>query len=176
MPHKVLITDYYYPTWMKSVGSSRRPASKSVMETGACKTPEDVIALGEEADAIITQFRPITRGIIERLRRCKVIVRYAIGVDTIDIPAATNDAFMVANVPDYCIAEVSDHALALIMALVRKVKVMDAEVQRGTWAYRRAVPVRRLGELTLGLIGFGHIGPGGRAEGARPRLRPRLGV
>ena len=85
-------------------------------------------------------------------------MRYAIGVDTIDVPAATERRIMVANVPDYCIAEVSDHALALILALVRKVKVMDAEVQRGTWSFRRAVPIRRLGELTLGLIGFGHIG------------------
>ena len=157
MPHKVLITDYYYPT----LDEERRVFAETGIEicdgNGRCKTPEDVIALGEDADAIITQFVPITRGIIERLRRCKVIVRYAIGVDTIDIPAATERRIMVANVPDYCIAEVSDHALALIMALVRKVKVMDAEVQSGIWAYRRAVPVRRLGELTLGLIGFGHI-------------------
>ena len=157
MSPKVLITDYYYPT----LDEERRVFAETGIEicdgNGRCKTPEDVIALGEDADAIITQFIPITRGIIERLRQCKVIVRYAIGVDTIDIPAATERRIMVANVPDYCIDEVSDHAMALILGLVRKVPMMDREVRRGAWSYKKAVPIRRLSEMTLGLVAFGNV-------------------
>jgi D-3-phosphoglycerate dehydrogenase / 2-oxoglutarate reductase len=157
MRYRVLITDYFYPT----LDEERRVFAGTPIEivdgNGRCTTPADVIALGANADALITQFVPITAPILDRLPRCKVIVRYAIGLDTIDIAAATARRVMVANVPDYCIAEVSDHALALILALVRKVKVMDAEVQQGRWGYQRAAPVRRLADLTLGLIGFGHI-------------------
>ena len=157
MPYRVLITDYYYPT----LDEERRVFEGTGIEicdgNGRCKTPEDVIALGEDADAIITQFVPITRRVIGELSRCKVIVRYAIGLDNIDIRAATERRIMVANVPDYCIAEVSDHAVALILALIRKIKVMDGEVQRGNWSYRPAEPIRRLAELRLGLVGFGNI-------------------
>ena len=157
MPRQVLITDSYYPT----LDEERRVFADTDIEivdaNGRCKSEDDVIALGGEADALIVQFFPITRRIIEHLPRCKVIVRYAIGVDTIDIQAATKKRIMVANVPDYCTAEVSDHALALILALVRKVKLMDREVQRGIWSYGRAAPIHRLSELRLGLIGFGKI-------------------
>ena len=157
MPHKVLITDYYYPT----LDEERRVLEGTGIEicdgNGRCNTADDVIALGQDADAVITQFVPITSRIIGELSRCKVIVRYAIGLDNIDIQAATERRIMVANVPDYCIAEVSDHAVALILALIRKVKVMDGEVQRGNWSYRPAEPIRRLADMRLGLVGFGNI-------------------
>jgi D-3-phosphoglycerate dehydrogenase len=157
MPHKVLITDYYYPT----LDEERRVFEGTGIEicdgSGRCNTADDVIALGRDADAIITQFVPITARVIGELSRCKVIVRYAIGLDNIDVRAATERRIMVANVPDYCIAEVSDHAVALILALIRKIKVMDGEVQRGKWSYRPAEPIPRLADLRLGLVGFGHI-------------------
>jgi D-3-phosphoglycerate dehydrogenase / 2-oxoglutarate reductase len=157
MPHKAVFTDYYYP----SLDEERRVFAGTGIEIvdgkGRCVTEQDTIALVRDADAVITQFVPITRRVIDELSRCKVIVRYAIGLDNIDIRAATEHRIMVANVPDYCIAEVSDHAVALILALIRKVKVMDGEVQRGNWSYRRAEPIRRLADLRLGLVGFGNI-------------------
>ncbi len=157
MPHKVLITDYYYPT----LDEERRVLAGTGIEivdgNGRCGSPEAVVALGSDADAIITQFVPITRAILERLRRCKVIVRYAIGLDTIDLAAATERRIMVANVPDYCLDEVSDHTMALMLALVRKVPMMDREARSGIWSYKKAVPIRRLSELTLGLVAFGNV-------------------
>jgi D-3-phosphoglycerate dehydrogenase / 2-oxoglutarate reductase len=157
MPHKVLITDYYYPT----LDEERRVFAGTGIEivdgNGRCTSAEDVVALGADADALITQFVPIGRSVIERLRRCKVIVRYAIGLDTIDIAAATERRIMVANVPDYCLDEVSDHAMALMLALLRKVPMMDREARAGIWSYKKAVPIRRFSELTLGLLAFGNV-------------------
>jgi D-3-phosphoglycerate dehydrogenase / 2-oxoglutarate reductase len=157
MSHKVVFTDYYYP----SLDEERKVFAGTGIEIvdgkGRCVSEQDTIALVRDADAVITQFVPITRRVIGELSRCKVIVRYAIGLDNIDIRAATERRIMVANVPDYCIAEVSDHAVAMILALIRKIKVMDGEVQRGNWSYRRAEPIRRLAELRLGLVGFGNI-------------------
>ncbi len=154
---KVVITDYYYPTLIEEQRVFANTGIEIVDGNGRCTGEDDILALARDADALIVQFVRISRRVIEGLTRCRVIVRYAIGLDNIDIPAATAKRIMVANVPDYCISEVSDHALALILALVRKVKLMDAEVRQGIWSYRRAVPVRRLSEMSLGLIGFGNI-------------------
>ena len=157
MSYSVVVTDYYYPT----LAEERKVFAGTGIDiadcNGKCVDEANVIECTRDADAVITQFVPITRRVIESLRKCKVIVRYAIGLDSIDVQAATERRIMVANVPDYCISEVSDHALALILALVRKIGLMDREVQIGNWSYKRAVPIARLSDMTLGLIAFGSI-------------------
>ncbi len=157
MPRQVLITDYYDPTLDEERKVFAGTDIRIVDGNGRCQSEDDVIALGAEAEALMVQWVPVTRRIMEHLPRCKVIARYAIGIDGIDLEAATERRIMVANVPDYCTAEVSDHAMALILALVRKLKLMDQEVQRGIWKYGKAAPVHRLSQLSLGLIGFGKI-------------------
>ena len=100
---------------------------------------------------------PLGRRVVEALNRCRVIVRYGVGVNTIDLAAATEKGICVANVPDYCLDEVSDHALALLLNLARRITAADRLVKRGEWDFKRAAPVRRLRGQTVGLVGFGNI-------------------
>jgi D-3-phosphoglycerate dehydrogenase / 2-oxoglutarate reductase len=95
--------------------------------------------------------------LIRQLTRCRAIGRFGLGVDNIDIPAATEKGIAVTYVPDYCIEEVSDHAMALLLALARKLTFSNRLVQGGRWQMSAVVPIRRLSSLTLGLLGFGNI-------------------
>jgi len=163
---KVVITDYYYPSLAEEQKVLKDTGIEIVDCNGKYKTEDDVIKYAKDADALIVQFTPITRKIIENLPKCKVIVRYAIGLDIIDIQAATERKIMVANVPDYCINEVADQAMALMLAVTRKVKAAAEEVARGNWSYQKAVPIKRFSEMDLGLISFGNIARnvGGKAK------------
>jgi len=158
MPYKVVITDYYYPTLEQEKKVFKNTDIQIYDCNGKCKTENDVIKYARDADAIITQFVRITKHILDNLLYCKIIVRYAVGLDTIDIEAATEKRIMIANVPDANINEVAEHTLALTLAILRKVKLMDLEAHRGIWSYEGAVPIYRVSKLTLGLIGFGKIG------------------
>ena len=115
---KVVIADYYY--------ESIHQEQAVMAELGAelkdyhCTTEDEVIAVAEGCDALICQFAPITRRVIETLTNCKVIVRYAIGVDNIDLKAAEEHGIYVCNVPDYSIDEVSNQAIALLMDCAKK--------------------------------------------------------
>ena len=109
--------------------------------------------------------------------RCKAIGRFGLGVDNIDLPAAKEKGIAVNYVPDYCIREVSDHAMALLLALIRKIPLSNKLVQGGRWEMPAVVPIRRIEGTVLGLVGFGHIprlvAP--KAQGLRhegDRLRP----
>jgi len=122
------------------------------------KTEDDVIAVARDADAIILQYAPITGRVLDGLPRCLVAVRYGVGVDTVDLTAATARGVMVANVPDYCIEEVSDHAIAMLLSLWRGVTAYDRAIRGGTWSTTARSPVPRLAGRVLGVIGVGRIG------------------
>ncbi|XKE82359.1 C-terminal binding protein [Oceanobacillus kapialis] len=122
-----------------------------------CTTEEEVIEACKNADGIINLYAPLSRKVIDELKNCKVITRYGVGVDTVDIQAATEKGICVANVPDYGVDEVSDHALALIMSLLRKITTSNQIVKNGTWDVNHSKPIRRLNTLTIGLVGFGSI-------------------
>ncbi|WP_377520368.1 C-terminal binding protein [Priestia megaterium] len=122
-----------------------------------CRTEEDVINVCRDADAIINQYAPLSRKVIETLENCKVITRYGVGVDTVDTEAATEKGICVANVPDYCVDEVSDHALALLLAWARKVALANQHVKNGIWDFKKTQPIYRLRGQVLGLVGFGKI-------------------
>jgi D-3-phosphoglycerate dehydrogenase len=110
------------------------------------------------ADAILTTFLALDGDLVRSLERCKVIARYGIGVDNIDLGAARARRIVVTNVPDYCVEEVASHALALLLALLRKVPQGDRVVRRGGWGIAELRPVRRFSDLTVGLVGVGRIG------------------
>ena len=120
-------------------------------------TADDIIAVARDADAVIVCYAQITAAIIGALTRCKVIGRTGLGVDNIDVPAATARGITVTYVPDYCLREVSDHAMALLLALARKVPFSNKLVQAGRWEMPAVAPLRRLEGQVLGLIGFGNI-------------------
>jgi D-3-phosphoglycerate dehydrogenase / 2-oxoglutarate reductase len=123
-----------------------------------CRTPEEVAAQAGDADVLINQYVPITAAVLEALPRCRLVVRYGVGVDNVEVEAATERGVWVANVPDYGRDEVADHTLALAMALLRGVVVLDRSVRDGVWGLDAARPMRRLSVLTWGVVGCGAIG------------------
>jgi D-3-phosphoglycerate dehydrogenase len=118
---------------------------------------DDILAVAKDADAILVTYAKLTRELLIQLTKCKAIGRFGLGVDNIDLPAAKEKGIAVNYVPDYCIREVSDHAMALLLALIRKIPLSNKLVQSGRWEMPAVVPIRRIEGTVLGLIGFGHI-------------------
>ncbi|SEN29590.1 D-3-phosphoglycerate dehydrogenase [Mesobacillus persicus] len=152
---KVVVTDYEYDTFVPEEQVLNKLGIK--LTFAQCKTEDEVIDACKDADALINQYAPISRKVIENLENCKVISRYGVGFNTIDIDAATEKGIIVGNVTDYCLDEVSDHAMALLLSSVRKVTLMNNAVKNGNWDFKVAVPIFRLRGRTLGLVGFGNI-------------------
>ena len=124
-----------------------------------CSNVEEIVAAVCKADYIITQYGALSAEVIPTLERCRVISRYGIGVDNIDLVATRKAGIPVCNVPDYCIDEVADHALALILALTRNVVVATSLVRDGEWRWPGPLDdIMVLKELSIGLVGFGRIG------------------
>jgi D-3-phosphoglycerate dehydrogenase len=125
----------------------------------------EVIAATRDADIIINAGAAFPASVIEHLEHCRLLIQSSVGYDRIDVPAATARGIMVANLPDYCIEEVAEHALALLLAGARRLPTMERLVRDGSWnsspytAIRDAIgPVQRLSQTTLGIVGFGKIG------------------
>ncbi|HSD40782.1 MAG TPA: C-terminal binding protein [Burkholderiales bacterium] len=116
-----------------------------------------VVESVRDADAVLVRESPITAEAVARMARCKVIVRYGIGVDNIDQAAARERRIYVANVPDYGAEEVSDQAIALLLAVARRVATRDRAVRAGAWNVSRAEPMYRVAGRALGLVGYGRI-------------------
>lgn len=119
---------------------------------------DGLLEICRDADGILTQYGAFTRRVIGSLTRCKVIARYGVGVDTVDLAAATDHGIVVANVPDASTDEVSNHTVALLLALHRKIARLDRAVKGGTWDFRVGGSVPRLPGLALGILGLGRIG------------------
>lgn len=122
------------------------------------QTEEDILSHARDADAIIAVGGPFTRKVFQGLRRCKVVVRTGVGVDTVDIPAATEAGIAVVNVPDLWTREVATHALALLLAMVRKLGDLDRAVRENRWRSAIEPPVHHLYGQVLGIVGLGRIG------------------
>lgn len=124
-----------------------------------CLTEQALIDACADADAVLALREPFTANVIQALPRCKIISRFGVGLDSIDVPAATAAGIRVANVPDSNFDEVSTHALAMLLALLRRLPQYDAAVRAGKWdALGGGVGIRRPSHMTLGLVGFGRIG------------------
>ena len=171
-PWRILATSAAL-NWEIEEAAIRATDGEAEFVATACDTEEELIAAANEADAIYAGNEPYPRRILEQFRRVKVISRPAVGFDQIDIAAATELGIVVTHVPDYCIDEVSDHALALLLALHRRIPWLNAAIMAGQWAQgpiyggdRPASfhagevpgPARQLRDQTLGIIGFGRIG------------------
>jgi len=133
-------------------------SSRCDVTVAECRTEDDVLAVAADADAVICQYVPITDRVLAGLHGCQVVARYGVGVDTIDAAAAERRGIWVANVPDYSIEEVADHALALSLSLLRGVHRLSRRVRAGEWDYRPVRPLHRISTLTVGVIGYGRIG------------------
>src|SRR5437879_3637414 len=156
MPRPVIaVTDSVFPSLDPAKAALARidPDFRMAKSAGA----DDILAVARAADAILVTYAKLPGELLRQLKRCKVIGRFGLGVDNIDIRTAAELGITVTYVPDYCMAEVSDHAMALILALGRKVPYSNALVQGGRWEMPAVVPLRRLKGQVLGLIGFGNI-------------------
>ena len=120
-------------------------------------TLEGILKVAAQADGLMVTYGQITADVIKGLKKCKVIGRFGLGVDNIDIEAATKAGIAVVYVPDYCIDEVSDHAMAMLLNLARKISFSNSLVQAGRWEMPAVTPLSRLRGRTLGLAGLGQI-------------------
>jgi D-3-phosphoglycerate dehydrogenase len=123
-----------------------------------CKSEDETIALCRDAHAVLNTSAKISRRVIAELKEALVICRYGIGVDTVDVPAATEHGIIVANVPDFCFDEVADTAMSLILSVPRKVHLLNTLVHQGAWKRDVAKPVHKFRGATLGIYAFGNIG------------------
>jgi D-3-phosphoglycerate dehydrogenase len=124
----------------------------------AARTEAEYLERCGEADGLLVQYGAITRRVLDGLPRVRVLVRYGVGVDGIDMAAATDHGVPVVNVPDYGTDEVANHAVALLLALARKVARLDRQTRSGGWDVFRIGPVTRLAGQTVGIFGCGRIG------------------
>lgn len=157
MTFKILLTDYEFEHLKYEEEIFQESGLEIEFIKAQCKTEEEVMEQAKEADAILNQYAPISRRVIESLENTKIISRYGVGVNTIDLNAAKEKGITVANVPDYGMEEVSNHALALLLSSARKVTLLNKEVKKGNWDFKVCVPIHRFNEQTVGVLGFGRI-------------------
>jgi D-3-phosphoglycerate dehydrogenase len=156
MPRPVIaITDSVFPSLDPAMAALARLDPEIRMAKSASE--HDILAVARDADAILVTYAKLPGALLRQLTRCKAIGRFGLGVDNIDVKTAAELKIVVTYVPDYCLQEVSDHAMALVLALARKVPFSNALVQAGRWEMPAVVPIRRLEGQTLGLVGFGNI-------------------
>jgi len=127
------------------------------VEVHNLENKKDAQSILKDTDAVLVNLFPLTRDIIETMDKCRVIVRYGVGYDNVDVAAATEKGIWVARVPDYSLEDVSDHAMALLLSVVRKIAYKDRKVRSGEWNLHKDWPTFRIAGKTLGLIGFGAI-------------------
>ena len=160
-PFKVVITDFGDPDHSLEAGVLNGSGLDIDLVRMQTRVPEELIPVVADADAVIVQWATINRQVIEAMTRCKVISRYGIGVDMIDLQAAGEHGIPVANVPDFCMEEVSDSTIAFLLNLNRRTIFLDRWVRSGGWGSTRPIPYwppSRLSGQTLGIVGLGNIG------------------
>src|SRR5262245_44709529 len=156
MPRPLIaVTDTPFPSLDPAKAALARLDPELRMAKSA--SAEDILAVARDADAVLVTYAKLPGDLLRQLTRCKAIGRFGLGVDNIDIPAAAALGITVTYVPDYCMQEVSDHAMALLLALARKVPLSNKLVQSGRWEVPPIVPIHRLSGRVLGLVGFGNI-------------------
>ena len=152
---KVVLTDYVWESLDVEKKTLEGLAELVPLQT---KKPEEFIAQAADCDALLNTYAgPITAEVMAKMPKCRIIARYGIGVDTIDLDAATAAGIIVTNNPTYCIEEVAEHTMALLLAAARKVAYYDRLVRAGRWEVPPGKPLYRVAGRTLGLVGFGNI-------------------
>ncbi|MBI2296192.1 MAG: C-terminal binding protein [Betaproteobacteria bacterium] len=152
---KVVLTDY---VWESLDVEKKTLAGLAELVPLQTRKPEEFLPQAADCDALLNTYAgPITAEVMAKMPRCRIIARYGIGVDTIDLEAATKAGIIVTNNPTYCIEEVAEHTMALLLACARKVAFYDRLVRGGRWEVPPGKPMFRLAGSTLGLVGFGNI-------------------
>jgi len=155
MKAKVVITDYVWESLDVEEKTLGELAELIPLKT---KKPEEFLDAAKDCDALLNTYAgPITADVMAKMPKCRIIARYGLGVDTIDLDAATRAGIIVTNNPTYCIEEVAEHTMALLLACARKIAFYDRMVRSGQWAVPPGKPIYRLAGRTLGLVGFGNI-------------------
>jgi D-3-phosphoglycerate dehydrogenase len=166
---KVVISDYDFGD-IDVERNILEPAGIRVVGLQA-KSEEDLIPEARGCDAVINQYARVGAATIAAMERCKVIARYGVGVDIVDVEAATQRNILVTNVRDYCTEEVADHAMALLLALARKLPQYSRACHAGTWHWKSGRSIHRLRDRVMGIVSFGKIGQAiaerGKAFGLR---------
>jgi len=160
-PFKVVITDFGDSDHSIEAGVLHGSGLDINLVRLQTRAPEELIPHVADADALIVQWATINRKVIEAMTRCKVISRYGIGVDMVDLQAAGEHGIVVANVPDFCMEEVSDSTICFIFDLNRRTFILDRYVRGGGWGSTRPIPYwppPRMSGQTLGIVGLGNIG------------------
>lgn len=155
MTYRVLITDYAWPSL--AIEESILGAVDAELVVAATGAEAELIELAPSADAILTCWKPVTPAVLNAAERCLAVNRYGIGLDNIAVDRATELGMLVTNVPTFCLDEVSDHAMMLLLACARGVVQHATATANGIWDLKRYMPVPRLRGQTLGLIGYGNI-------------------
>jgi len=151
----IAVTDSVFPSLDQAMAALKRLDPEIRIAKSADKA--DILDVARDADGVLVTYAKLPGELLQELQRCKVIGRFGLGVDNIDIKAAAALNITVTYVPDYCLREVSDHAMALVLALARKVPFSNSLTQQGRWEMPAVVPIRRLDGQILGLIGLGNI-------------------
>ena len=180
MTRRILITDIAWPD-LEIEKDVLAAVDGEVMLAGD-GTPDEIIALAPQADAILTCWKDVPAEALDIAPNCQMVSRYGIGLDNIPIGRATELGMLVTNVPDFCLEEVSDHVMALLLATARQLFPLARTPERSGWTRETPRPIPRVKGQTLGLIGFGNIaralvpkalGFGLRVIAYTPRLRPQ---
>ncbi len=159
MTYRVVLTDHVFPDEDAVIEQKVLEGANAQLEIHECRDEEDLLKIVRYADGLLVERAPITKRVIGVMERCQVITRYGVGYDCIDIDAATDAGIPVCNVPNYCVPEVADHTLSMLLALARSTFRLDAEVRQGIWdVYSGGRTNQRLEGLILGMIGWGRIG------------------
>lgn len=155
MPPKVVVTDHGFSDLdIESEVLDEIDAELEVLQAGSS---DEIIAGAKDADALLNQYAQLPAEIFEALDGLQVVGRYGIGVDNVDVEAATQNNVKVVNVPSYCIDEVSTHTMSLLLACIRKIPFFDSQVKCGDWDWEQGIPLRRSKGKTLGFVAYGKI-------------------
>jgi len=166
--YKIIFTDYYFPNINKEINQLNQLGDVEIIDCnniakGEVASEEQLLEHLQkykalDADAVLVNHALITSKFISRLTNCQVILRYGIGVDNVDVKFAQEKGIKVANIPDYCIEEVAENTITLMLATVRKIFLQNKLLRNQKFNYDQIEPIRRFSELTVGLLAFGNIG------------------
>ena len=166
--YKIIFTDYYFPNIDKEINQLNKLGEVEIIDCnniakGEVASEDQLLEYLEkckalDADAVFVNHALITYKFISQLTNCQIILRYGIGVDNVDVKFAQEKGIKVLNVPDYCIEEVAENAITLMLATARKIFLQNKLMREKKFDYDRIKPIRRFSELTIGLVAFGNIG------------------
>jgi D-3-phosphoglycerate dehydrogenase len=153
--YKVLIADSRYPAYDEERAVLEKIGAEVIVERS--DSEEAIAAMVGEVDGVLVNLAPITARVVAAMRKCRCVSRYGVGYDNVDTAALRERGIFLANVPDYCGEDVSDHAFALLMDCVRKIARKDRHVRQGEWNLTGLQPVCRVAGKTFGFVGYGFI-------------------